>query len=106
MSPPPSTKANGNGATIDKRDFDASKPLLRDSSSDERGSSASGRRYLDNDDDFLSDLVDGIIERDRRNMKREIVKAFSFFCAVLSWYAILPLRTGHVRLSGTDGLIR
>ena len=87
MSPPPSTRPNGNGVHIDKRDFDANKPLLRDSSPDECDSSGSGsgRRFLDEDEDFMSDVVDGIIERDRRKLKREIVKGFSFFCAVLSW---------------------
>jgi hypothetical protein len=86
MSPPPPTKANGNGVIIDKRDFDASKPLLRDSSPDEHASSSgSRRRFLDEDEDFFSDVVDDIVERDRKRLKRELVKGFSFFCAVLSW---------------------
>lgn len=86
MSPSTPSKANGNGVVIDKRDYDAHKPLLRDSSPDEPASSSgSGRRFLDEDEDFFSDVVDDIVERDRKRLKRELVKGFSFFCAILSW---------------------
>lgn len=85
MSPPPSTKANGNGVVTDKRDFDANRPLLRDGSPDNENC-GSGRRFLDDDESFMNDVVDGIIERDRKSLQRSIVKAFSFFCAILSWY--------------------
>lgn len=67
---------------IDKRDFDANRPLLGDSSQ--------GRRLSDLDDDgLMDDVVDGIIERDRQKMKLMITRYFSFFCAILSWSVAL-----------------
>ena len=85
------TNPKPKGVIIDKRDFDSpSRPLLRDASLSDGGASGSrdgsARRYIDDDASFMSDVVDGIIERDRRKMKRELIRWFSFFCAVLSWY--------------------
>ncbi|PGH17112.1 hypothetical protein AJ80_04987, partial [Polytolypa hystricis UAMH7299] len=63
---------------IDKRDFDANRPLLlRDAEGDTEGEvSGQGRDDgLDPDDDgdVLGDAVDEIVERDRRMMRREVV---------------------------------
>lgn len=68
---------------IDKRDFDE---YRKKPSSAHNGSEQSGPSGLLRDDDsFLSDVVDGVIERDRRKMKRLVAKYLSFACAVVSW---------------------
>jgi hypothetical protein len=96
-----------NGQTdqhIDKRDFDANRPLLL--ASDQGGSneewnpdpdrsrpishysrrSGDSRRGVGSDDGLLSDVVDGIVERDRRKMHKEVVRVISFAWGVITWY--------------------
>ncbi len=76
----PSRSVNGG---IDKLDFDENR---KKPSSTHHGSEASGPSGLLRDDDsLLSDIVDGVIERDRRNMKRAVSRYSSFACAILSW---------------------
>lgn len=86
---------------IDKRDFDTNRPLLRDVVPDdgrgqERGPSHSrseSRRSLlsandggsEGSDGLLSDVVEGIVERDRRRMEREVVRVCSFVWGVITW---------------------
>lgn len=60
---------------IDARDFDAH----RNSAGHE------GRRLLDDDVDFWNETTEGILERDRRKMRREMIRIFSFVCAIVSW---------------------
>lgn len=53
--------------------------------------------FGDDDFDFMGEVAQEIIERDRRKMRREVVRILSFICAVLSWYAapsyvLRPLR--------------
>jgi len=68
---------------IDKLDFDRH----RKPASTYEGSGASSPHGLLRDDErLLSNVVEGIIERDRRKMKREVVKYLSFACAILSWF--------------------
>lgn len=70
---------------IDKLDFDSH----RKPASTYDGSGASSPQGLLRDDEsLLSNVVDGIIERDRWKMKREVVKYLSFACAILSWYCL------------------
>ena len=77
----PSRSSNGH---IDKLDFDENRK--KPSSSTHDGSDQSGPSGLLRDDDsLLSDVVDGVIERDRRELKRLIAKSLSFASAMLSW---------------------
>lgn len=88
------TGRNGQSA-IDKRDFDAHRrssvsheiqedqPLVRS----RPDSSLSAVQYSDNDDGILSDVVDEIVERDRRKMARRVVRICSFVWGVITWYA-------------------
>jgi hypothetical protein len=93
---------------IDKRDFDANRPLLQDidaepDTGDRRhdvaparlraGSRSSGDDGIGmrSDDGLLSDVVDEIVERDRRMMHVEVVRVGSFAWGVVTWYGILSL---------------
>lgn len=49
-------------------------------------SRGSQRSLLDDDVDFMAEVADGIIERDRERMRREVLRVLSFICAVLSWF--------------------
>ena len=80
--------------TIDKRDFDTNRPLRRDAANagpDEGGeqqpetrpSADSSRR--DSNDGLLSDVVEEIVERDRQNIAKEVVRVGSFAWGVVSW---------------------
>lgn len=71
---------------IDKLDFDSN----RKTTPSNDGSEHSGPHLLDDDESLLSDVVDGIIERDRRRMKRAVMRYLSFACAILNWYALRP----------------
>lgn len=76
----PSRSVSG---AIDKLDFDENR---KKPSSTHHGPEASGSGGLLRDDDsLLSDIVDGVIERDRRKMKRAVTRYSSFACAILSW---------------------
>ncbi|KAJ9269304.1 hypothetical protein DTO212C5_4576 [Paecilomyces variotii] len=87
--------------SIDKRDFDANRPLLHasivDGDGDERVYQPPGARSrsrhsrpstedgLDGrSDGLLSDVVEEILERDRMRMKREVVRVSSFVWGVVS----------------------
>lgn len=94
---------------IDKRDFDAHRPLLSEGEEASgrgrgRGRALSGSRVTripvdggDGDDDgrsdgLLSDVVEEIVERDRRRLKKEIVRFFSFVWGVISWWVVTSSR--------------
>lgn len=88
-------------SSIDKRDFDAHRPLLRDVDSDRlrqggsrsRSESRISRRSANpdgdgdegGDDGILSDVVEGIVQRDRRKLERDILRVCSFSWGVVSW---------------------
>ena len=68
-----SPSADGQIRTLD---FDANRTVrARDSQ----------RSLLDDDVDFMAEVAEGIIERDRIRMRREVMRVISFICAVLSW---------------------
>ncbi|KAJ5527388.1 hypothetical protein N7513_011547 [Penicillium frequentans] len=87
---------------VDKRDFDANRPLLEDGNIDgpnlgsnpaigrsragSRRSRRSSRSGLGatSDDGLLSDVVDGIVERDRRKMHKEVIRVISFVWAIIT----------------------
>ena len=58
-------------------DFDANQTV--------RSHDSGHRSLLDDDVDFMAEVADGIIERDRERMRREVLRVISFICAVLSW---------------------
>jgi hypothetical protein len=84
--------------TIDKRDFDANRPLLQDIDAEQdtadrsveqsrRHSRSSGNDgLLRSDDGLLSDVVEEIVERDRRKMQKEVTRVLSFGWGVVTWY--------------------
>lgn len=86
---------------IDKRDFDEHRPLLHDIDTGIDGtgdgrlrsdSRLSAFRNLDGGSDgLLNDVVDEIVERDRRKMAMEVMRVCSFAVGVISWLAVLFL---------------
>ena len=89
--------------TIDKRDFDANRPLLQDIDAEQdtadrsaersrRHSRSSGNDGLPRSDDgLLSDVVEEIVERDRQKMQKEVTRVLSFGWGVVTWYENPPL---------------
>lgn len=75
----PNRSVNGG---IDKLDFDANRKKPASSLHDSEHSGPSG--LLRDDESLLSDVVEGVIERDRRRMKRAVTKYLSFACAILN----------------------
>ncbi|GMG37963.1 unnamed protein product [Aspergillus oryzae var. brunneus] len=88
---PPS---NGRDSSIDKRDFDTNRPLLAiyDSGGDTEcrdlhsrpESRISARRYSDGEDGLLNDVVEEIVERDRRRLAKEVVRICSFALGIVT----------------------
>ena len=70
---PPSPPSN---ARIHSLEFDANRTVR---------SQGSHRSLLDDDVDLMSEVAEGIIERDRLRMRREVTRVISFICAILSW---------------------
>lgn len=82
-SPSRSSSIMRNGG-IDKLDFDDNR--IRPQSSLDGGSDASKPSGLLGDDEsLLSDVVEGVIERDRMRVQVIVLKYLSFSVAVLNW---------------------
>ncbi|KAF9893230.1 putative monocarboxylate transporter mch1 [Aspergillus nanangensis] len=92
------TQSNGQASpAIDKRDFDANRPLLNDvdhPSQEESGyysrpvsSHSTTNRYSDAEDGLLNDVVEEIVQRDRRKLAREVMRITSFIWGVISCLA-------------------
>ncbi|KAL5343178.1 major facilitator superfamily domain-containing protein [Aspergillus crustosus] len=87
-----------NGQTqlvIDKRDFDANRRASASHDPDAQedltllhsrpdSSLSVSNRFSDNDDGLLSDVVEEILERDRRKMARKVVRVASFVWGVVT----------------------
>ena len=67
---------------IDKLDFDSHR--RRPTSHDSLHSSGPSGHLLRDDESFFSNIVDGVIERDRRKMRRQVIKYASFASAILN----------------------
>lgn len=67
--------------SIDKLDFDANR---RPPSTNDSTALSSPTGLLRDDESFFSNIVDGVIERDRRKMRRQVLKYTSFASAILS----------------------
>lgn len=75
--------------TIDRLDFDTNRGTVRSNRSRASGRSGgqrSERSLLDDDVDFMDEVAYGILDRDRKRMRREVIRTVSLVCAVLSWY--------------------
>ncbi|KAJ5817636.1 Major facilitator superfamily domain general substrate transporter [Penicillium robsamsonii] len=94
--------------TIDKRDFDANRPLLQDIDTEQgtgdrgaepsrlsprsRNSWGSGNAgFPRSDDGLLNDVVEEIVERDRRKMQKEVIRVLSF-----GWGVVTCLGAGSI----------
>ena len=82
MSSRSSSRSRNN--PIDKLDFDGHRKPT--SVHDDSGMS-SPNGLLRDDESLLSHVVEGVIERDRRKMRRAVTKYLSFACATLNWYS-------------------
>ena len=79
---PSRNSSRSRNGQIDKLDFDKN----RKAPSTNGGSGASSPHGLLRDDEsLLSNVVDGIIGRDRRKMRRQVTKYLSFASAIISW---------------------
>lgn len=68
--------------TIDKLDFDHHrKPPPPSDGSDHSGPGG----LLRDDESLLSNILDGVIERDRRKLRQNIIKYGSFVGSMLCW---------------------
>lgn len=91
------TDSDGRPSAIDKRDFDANRPLLHnvDMDDEDQGRSRPDSRLSaipslnDGTDGLLTNVVDEIVERDRRKMAKEVVRVCSFVLGVISWLELL-----------------
>lgn len=89
--------ANGQAQpAIDKRDFDRNRQSgsPHEPSAQERddllgsrphSSLSMSNRFSDNNDGLLSDVVEEIVERDRRKIARRVVRIGSFVWGIVTW---------------------
>ena len=85
MPSPPATPApKRSSRKIDKLDFDTNRPSHSSTHEAQRANSAHGSHLLRDDGSFFSEVVEGVIERDRRKMRQKVIKYFSFASAILS----------------------
>ena len=75
----PSRSANGD---IDKLDFDSRR---KSPSTNGDAGEAEPHGLLRDNESLMSDVVDGVIERDRQRLRVLIIKYLSFASAVLNW---------------------
>ncbi|KAL4901625.1 hypothetical protein BDW74DRAFT_71630 [Aspergillus multicolor] len=89
------TGSNSQPLVIDKRDFDTNRrpatPHESETQEDQVllqlrpvSSLSAGNRFSDNNDGLLSDVVEEIVERDRRKMARKVVRIGSFVWGVIT----------------------
>ncbi|EAW13174.1 MFS transporter [Aspergillus clavatus NRRL 1] len=86
------TVSDGRPSAIDRRDFDANRPLLHgvDADDEDRGRSrpdswlSAFPSLNDGTDGLLTNVVDEIVERDRRKMAKEVIRVCSFILGVVS----------------------
>ncbi|KAI4172069.1 MAG: hypothetical protein LQ343_003816 [Gyalolechia ehrenbergii] len=74
----PSRSSSRSAKGIDKLDFDDNRRPPSTTDGSESG------RLLRDDESLLSDVVHGVVERDRRKMRRQVTKYLSFVSAILS----------------------
>lgn len=71
------------GRHIDKRDFHP----RQSQSQDDEAAESSGRpsNDLGHDGRFFEHVAEGILERDRARMRREVIRYGSFIIAIANW---------------------
>lgn len=69
---------------IDKLDFDANRKRASQSHDSVNSIASEPSGLLRDDESFFSNIVDGVIERDRRKMRRQVIKYASFAVAILN----------------------
>ena len=74
---------SSSSSQVSARDFDR----IRETQSSNRHASGASTPtgLLDDDESLLNNVVDGIIERDRRKLQARVAKYLSFGSAILSW---------------------
>lgn len=76
-------------SSIDKRDFDQNRPLLRDSDDNEERQPetmlSADHERRDSSDGLLNDVVEEIVERDRQKIAKEVVRVGAFVWGIISW---------------------
>lgn len=82
--PSRSSSPSDHPPTIDKLDFDSNRkpPSQNHDSRNSNASEPSG--LLRDDESFFSNIVDGVIERDRRKLRRQVIRYGSFVIAILN----------------------
>lgn len=68
---------NDDEAHIDAREYEPNRTTHSHGSHD--------RSLLDDDVSFMNEVAQGIIDRDRQKMRREVTRIASFVVAVLCW---------------------
>ena len=63
--------------TIRTLDFDVNRTV--------RSHVSGHRSLLDDDVDFMNEVAEGIVERDRKRMRTQVIRIGSFVAAVLCW---------------------
>lgn len=72
------------GNTIDKLDYSPGRPLLRtDDETDSPGRASGEHSYAGS---FFEQVAEGILDRDRKKMKREVRRYLGFVWAIINWY--------------------
>ena len=79
-----SSRSVNSGGGIDKLDFDSNRKTNSALHDSLHSSASEPSGLLRDDGSFFSDIVDGVIERDRRKMRRQVIKYASFVSAILS----------------------
>lgn len=71
------SQAGGEEQHIDAREFDPRRSV--------RSHASQNRSLLDDDVSFMNEVAQGIINRDRRRMRLQVIRIGSFIVAVLCW---------------------
>ena len=76
---------NGHGSGIDKLDYKpGGRPLLHDHADESDGPASRQSEDRSHAGSFFSEVAEGIVERDREKMKKEVTKYISFAWAIIN----------------------
>ena len=86
----------GGGAVIDKLDYHPGRPLLRP---DEEGVDSSGRPSAEHSyaGSFFEQVAEGIQNRDRQKMQRQLARYLTFAWAIINWFVKTLCHEGQYR---------
>lgn len=82
-------EGRGGGAVIDKLDYRPGRPLLRADDGDDDGESA-GRASGEHSyaGSFFEQVAEGILDRDRKRIRRDVLRYLGFAWAIINWCVI------------------